>query len=58
MPVVNGRFVPDWHQSAIAAAGATGDDHAEEPTKPKRATRKRGGKTADTAMLDNADSND
>lgn len=46
MPDIAGRFVPDDH---AAATGPVAEDVADEP---KRATRKRAGTKAETAMVD------
>lgn len=63
MPTVNGRYVPEWHAAAQAAAATPEDDADAEPTEEapapkKRATRKRSGKKAETAMVDLPDAED
>jgi hypothetical protein len=56
MPNINGRYVPDWHADAMAfkpvAEKVEKVEEVEELSEPKRATRKRKGKTVETAAVD------
>ena len=60
MPTVQGRWVPDHHAAAVAArrrqdeADTPEDEVPEKPAK-KRATRTRKGKKADTAMVEDTE---
>ena len=63
MPQVHGRYVPEGHASAIMAAREAADTEpeVEEETVPKatkKATRKRGARTVETAMIDEGETSD